>query len=272
MPSQKSRETRTRGDHGADSRRAAPPQACKKVEPVRKKKFQLLCNLVQRFAPPGKWLDIGCGTGALVEAAMELGVEIEGIEPMSDRRELAGMLTGATIYGRQLELMDFAPGSFAAVTLTDVFSHLYSPADTLSRIHHILQPGGILLLYTSEIGAGVARHHNYSWNLGDHRYYLGDQTIERYARKTGFEVVCREKKWAPDMLYSHDSLLTNGRSKLRNVIKKSCAYTPGVLPVLRWYMLKIRNKNNPHYVSTLVLKKEHVKASPVGESLQSSGG
>jgi hypothetical protein len=136
----------------------------------------------------------------------------------------------------------------------------------------VVQPCDMLLPYTSEIGASVAGHHNYSWNLGDHRYYLGDQTIERYARKIGFEVVYREKKWAPDVLYSRDSLLTNGRSKLRNVIKRSCAYTPGVLPVLRWYMLKIRNKNNPHYVSTSVLKKEHVKASPVGESLQSSGG
>jgi SAM-dependent methyltransferase len=210
MPSQKSQETGMKGNHGADSRCAAPPQACNKVEPIRKKKFQLLCNLVQRLAPPGKWLDIGCGTGVLIAAAVEFGVEIEGIEPMSGRRKLAEKLTGAIIHGRQLELMDFAPGSFAAVTLTDVFSHLSSPADTLSHIHHILQPGGILLLYTSEIGPGVAKRHNHSWNLGDHRYYLGDHTIERYAQKTGFEVIYREKKWAPDVLYSRHTLLTKG--------------------------------------------------------------
>jgi hypothetical protein len=186
---------------------------------------------------------------------MESGIEMEGIEPISDRRELARTLTGAKIHDRQIELLDLPTASFAAVTLTDVFSHLLSPASTLSCIHGILQAEGVLLLHTSEIGAGVMKHHNYSWDLGDHRYYLGDRTIERYALKTGFELIYREEIWAPDLLYSRDNLLIKGRSILRNMIKTSCVYTPGVLPILRLYMLKIKNKNNPHYVSTLLLKK-----------------
>jgi len=168
---------------------------------------------------------------------------------------MARVLTGATIHDQSSEFLDFAPASFAAVTLTDVFSHLSSPAAALSCIHRILQPNGILLLYTSEIGAGVARHHNYSWYLGDHRYYLGDHTIERYADRIGFDVVYREKRWAPDLFYSRDNFLMKGRSMLRNIIKKSCVYTPGVLHILRWYMLKIRNKNNPCFISTIILKK-----------------
>ena len=255
MPPQKSRATEVKGNHFTDSRHTTHASECKEAELSRKEKFQHLCTLLQKLAPPGKWIDIGCGTGSLIAVALELDIEIEGVEPMSDRRGLAGKLTGATIHGRQIELLDFAPASFAAVTLTDVFSHLTSPAATLSCIHRILQPSGVLLLYTSEIGTGVNKHHNYSWNLGDHRYYLGDHTIERYACNIGFRVIHREKKWAPDLLYSRDNLLAKGRSTLRNIIKKSCVYTPGVLHILRWYMLKIRNKNNPHYVSTLLLKK-----------------
>jgi len=253
---QKSRSAKIKGCDSANNRKSTHLKTCKEAELSRRQKFRFFCELVRKSAPPGKWLDIGCGTGALIEAAMELGIEIEGVEPISDRRELAGMLTGAKIHDRQIEQLNLPSAFFAAVTLTDVFSHLLSPAITLSCIHRILQPGGILLIHTSEIGAGVLKHHNYSWDLGDHRYYLGEHTIERYADNIGFEVIYREKKWAPELLYSRENLLTTGRSTLRNVIKKACVYTPGVLKILRWYMLKIHNRNNPHYVSTLLLKKK----------------
>ncbi len=255
MPSPNSLAKGMKVGLSADGPHVARAQVCNKAELHRTKKFKHFCSLIRKLAPPGKWLDIGCGTGTLIMVAMASDIEIEGIEPISDRRELAGRLTGAVIHDRQIEFLDLMPASFAAVTLTDVFSHLLSPAATLSCVHRILQPGGILLLHTSEIGAGVMKHHNYSWNLGDHRYFLGDRTIEQYADRLGFELVYREQAWAPDALYSRDNLLTPGRSTLRNMIKTSCVYTPGVLPILRWYMLKIRNRDNPHYVSTLLLKK-----------------
>jgi SAM-dependent methyltransferase len=255
VPPQKSQSMEMKGDHFANNRKATHLKAFREAELSRRKKFQFFCELVQKSAPPGKWLDIGCGAGTLIEVAMELSIDIEGVEPVPDRRELTSRLTGAVIHDRQIELLDIKPASLAAVTLTYVFSHLFSPMAAFSNIHRILQPGGIRLLYTSEIGACVAKHHHYSWDLGDHRYFLGEHTIERYADKIGFELVYREKAWAPDLLYSRDNLLTPGRSILRNMIKTSCVYTPGVLPILRWYMLKIKNRNNPHYVSTLLLKK-----------------
>jgi 2-polyprenyl-3-methyl-5-hydroxy-6-metoxy-1,4-benzoquinol methylase len=155
MPSQKSRATEMKANLWHEA------------ELSNKRKFQRFCSLIRKSAPPGKWLDVGCGTGTLIAVAMESGIEIEGVEPISDRRELARMLTGATIHDRRIELLGLPSASFAAVTLTDVFSHLLSPAATLSCVHNILQPSGILLLHTSEIGAGVMKHHHYSWNLGD---------------------------------------------------------------------------------------------------------
>lgn len=167
-----------------------------------RRNFQHLVEIAQKFAPSGKWLDVGCGTGTLITVAQESNIEIEGIEPTPDRKELAHKVTDATLYGSPIEELNLAPDSFAVVTLTDVFSHLISPARTFSCIHRVLRTGGILLLYTGEIGAGVAKHHNYSWDLGDHLYFLGEHTIEQYAVNLGFELVYREKKWGPDLLYS----------------------------------------------------------------------
>lgn len=75
MPPKKNRAS-------ADAQHASPTRARKNVEISLKAKFRHLCSLVQKSAPPGKWLDIGCGHGALIVAAMELGIEIEGVEPM----------------------------------------------------------------------------------------------------------------------------------------------------------------------------------------------
>jgi len=227
----------------------------RKSEVCRLEDFQHFYNLLKQLAPPGKWLDIGCGTGTFIETVQKLGIEIEGVELIPGRKQLAVEITKTKIHDRPIELLDLPADSFSVVTMINVFSHLTSPAATLSYIHRILQQSGVLLLYTSEIGAGVNKHHNHSWNLGDHRFYLGEHTIERYAERIGFEVFYREKRWAPGLLYSRENLLVKGRSTLRNIIKKSCVYTPGVLQVMRWYMLKIRNKNNPNYVSTLLLRR-----------------
>jgi hypothetical protein len=98
-------------------------------------------------------------------------------------------------------------------------------------------------------------HHQFLWELGDHLYFLGDHTIERYAGKLGFELVHREAIWSPAVLYRRERFKTKGRSALRNFVKGACLYTPGVFPILRWYMLNRYHAGNPCYESTLVLKK-----------------
>ncbi|MBU0617736.1 MAG: class I SAM-dependent methyltransferase [Planctomycetes bacterium] len=217
--------------------------------------FQGYLDLVQRFAPPGKMLDIGCGTGTAIRAARQCGIEAEGIELTSDRLELARKLTGATIHDQPIEKLGLAPGSFAAITLFDVFSHLASPTEAFSHMHRALCPDGIVLLRTGEFGAGLRKHHNYLWDLGDHLYFLGDHTIKRYAEKTDFELIYRETAWRPALIYTRDRFKRKGRSALRNFLKSVCVYTPGVFPLMRSYMLKKKHVGNPCYHSTLVLRK-----------------
>lgn len=259
MPTQEIRMTELEKSCFGKNQHVCSAELHRDAEVRNKNKFEHFIELAQKFAPPGKWLDMGCGTGSFITTAQKSNIEIEGIEPTPDRRELALKFTGAKIFDKPIEELDIAPNSFSVVTLTNVFSHLTSPTKTLSCIHSVLRTGGILLLNTSEIGAGVAKHHNHSWGLGDHLYFLGEHTIERYAENIGFEVIHREKRWGPDSLYTRETFIRKGRSKLRNIIKKTCVYTPGVLPVLRWYMLKTRHKDNPNYISTLLLKKTSQK-------------
>jgi SAM-dependent methyltransferase len=224
-------------------------------ERMREESFQSYFDVANRFAPRGKWLDVGCGTGTLIRIAKTFGIEVEGIELTPDRRTLVRRLTGATVYERPIEALDLPPQSFSAVTLINVFSHLVSPSVTFSHVHRALCSGGILLIHTSEIGAGVGKHHMFSWELGDHLHFLGENTIEQYASKINFALIYRTKIWQPSLIYTRQRFKVRGRSKLRNFAKSVCVYTPFVFPALRWYMLKKKHLGNPVFDSTLVLKK-----------------
>jgi SAM-dependent methyltransferase len=212
--------------------------------------------VAHRFAPAGKWMDIGCGTGTFMTLVRARGIDAEGIELTRERREIALRQTGGPIHGAPLEALDLPPRSFAAVTLLNVFSHLTSPTETLTHIRRVLVPDGVILLRTGEIGPNVLKRHAYSWDLGDHLYFLGEHTAERYAAKLGLALVHRERAWVPATVYTRDRFMLRGRSRLRNAIKETIARVPGALPTLRWYMLRLRDAGNPMYDSTLVLRKQ----------------
>lgn len=256
MPRREQRMTEIEAGHFAGTRVVTGAKVHRGDENRRLGQFRRYIEQVRNAAPKGKWLEIGCGTGSLISMARsEFGIDASGIELSADRRQAARKLTGATIYGEPLEHLHLTEGSFAAVMLVTVFSHLTSPAETLTEIRRILRPGGILLLVTGEIGPGVRKKHAFSWDLGDHLYFLGIGTVERYAETAGFEIVEREQVWQPSALYTRERFKVRGRSKVRDLIKLACAYTPGVLPLLRWYMLTRKHAGNPIYTSTLVLRK-----------------
>lgn len=223
-------------------------------EQMRESEFQSYIEQIRRYAPPGKWLDLGCGAGTLIRLAREQGIAIEGIELTRDRLELARRHSGAKIHHKPLDELQFPSNSFAAMMAINVFSHLRSPTETLAEMRRVLCPGGILLLVTGEIGRGVRKHHHYSWCFGEELFFLGENTIERYGQKLGFEVVERTRRWLPDLHYSKDWFRLKGRSRLRNLAKTAFLYTPGALPALRACVFRIQ-RDNPIYSSTLVLRK-----------------
>lgn len=224
-------------------------------EQLRHNEFQKYLDALLRFAPPGKWLDIGCGTGTLIRLAQQRGLSVEGIELTQQRASIARRVTGAVIHELPLEQLSLPRAAFSAVTTVNLFSHLRHPSQTLAAIGRVLRPGGILLLVTSEIGPGLKQMHNFHWALGEHLYFLGEATIEQYAQRLGFQVVSRERVWLPDEVYSREWFRLKGRSAIRNAAKKIILYTPGALPVLRRLVFNTRQKDNPVYSSTLILQK-----------------
>jgi SAM-dependent methyltransferase len=225
-----------------------------KNEMFRRSEFESYIQTVSKFAPVGKWLEMGCGTGMLIKLATDRGKPIEGIELTASRAVLARQFSQATIHEKPIEDLNLPNESVAAVIAINVFSHLRAPSKTLAEVMRVLVPNGVLLLVTGEIGPGLRKEHNFRWPLGEELYYLGDNSIDAYGKKLGFTLVERSRYWLPDVMFGKQSFRAPGGSRLRNIAKRCILYIPGCLPVLRSYIFH-KQRDNPAYSSTLVLKK-----------------
>ena len=93
-----------------------------------------------------RYLDVGCSTGFVVEAARDAGWDAIGIDLNPSAIEF-GRSRGLDLRTVALEDAGFAPGTFDAVSLFDVLEHLLDPRRTLRACADLLAPGGILFLY-----------------------------------------------------------------------------------------------------------------------------
>ena len=93
-----------------------------------------------------RYLDVGCSTGFVVEAARDKGWEAIGIDLNPSAVEF-GRSRGLDLRTVALEDAGFLSGSFDAVSLFDVLEHLLDPRRTLRQCADLLAPGGILFLY-----------------------------------------------------------------------------------------------------------------------------
>ncbi len=246
MPSHETRMTELEDGHFGGGQRVLDARRQRTSERIQAARFQSYVDVARAYSPEGRWLDIGCGAGGLLALARTAGYEVEGIELTRDRREEAQRVSGSRIHAAPVEDIGFAGNTFDVVSLIDVFSHLTSPGRTLSELARILRPGGIVLCVTGELGRGVQRRHMFSWNLGDHLYFLGQGTMASYATKTNLSLIAREVTWLPSTLYTRERFLVRGCSNRRNMLKYLIARTPLALPLLRKIMLHREAGNDIH--------------------------
>jgi SAM-dependent methyltransferase len=138
---------------------------------------------------PGRSLDVGCSTGALLVEARSRGWTVNGIE----------MGHASTTHARGLGL-DIHRGSLYdapppaqpldAVAFLEVIEHVESPREALRRLAGWIRPGGLLLLSTPNYDALYRRWFGAGWwvvNCEDEHIMLFDpRTLQAALKAAGF--------------------------------------------------------------------------------------
>jgi 2-polyprenyl-3-methyl-5-hydroxy-6-metoxy-1,4-benzoquinol methylase len=92
------------------------------------------------------YLDVGCSTGFVVEAARDRGWRAVGIDLNSSAVGF-GRARGLDLRVASLEDAGFELASFDAISLFDVLEHLLHPIASLTACLELLRPGGVVYLY-----------------------------------------------------------------------------------------------------------------------------
>jgi SAM-dependent methyltransferase len=121
-------------------------------------------KLLEVISPNGqnrRLLDIGAGSGMLVEQALKLGYRAEGVEPSGWLQQCAQKL-GLQVH-RGIFPNPATPGPYEIVTLVDVIEHVPNPVELLEEIGKILTEDGVVLIVTPDAGSLIARMLGWRW-------------------------------------------------------------------------------------------------------------
>lgn len=110
----------------------------------------------------GSILEVGCGSGALIEKLKRWGWKVEGIDV--DAKAVAN----ASAKGLNVSVGDviskkYPPASFDAVISSHVLEHLHNPKDVLSECLRILKPNGLIVVVTPNASSWGHKRFGAAW-------------------------------------------------------------------------------------------------------------
>jgi 2-polyprenyl-3-methyl-5-hydroxy-6-metoxy-1,4-benzoquinol methylase len=162
----------------------------------------------------GRLLEIGCGGGLLVRAAIARGWQVWGTEISPSCVALLQPLLGARLYQGTVVEAPFERDSFDAVAMIEVIEHLVDPLPYLVAVRRLLRPGGRLFLTTPNAVGAAGRVLGTRWRAytGEHLNYFDRHSIAVLLERAGFA--------APDVTTSNVDLLSFARSMWPQLINR----------------------------------------------------
>jgi len=108
-------------------------------------------TLIRLGLEPGEsLLDVGCGTGVLLEAlsASVPDAKLWGADPSPEMLEVARSRLGeaARLTQSQAEILSFSDRAFDVVVSTNAFHHFRNPRGALEEMARVLRPNGRLVI------------------------------------------------------------------------------------------------------------------------------
>jgi ubiquinone/menaquinone biosynthesis C-methylase UbiE len=151
--------------------------------------------LAARLPHTGRILEIGCGTGGLLAAALRSGRAIAGVDIAARwlvvaRRRLADRGLAAPLVAAAAERLPWPDASFDTIVADSLLEHLDDPARALAEWVRVLRPGGRLVVWSPNRFTLTTDPHTGLWGIG----WLPRAWVPAYLRLRGRPV------WPPRTL------------------------------------------------------------------------
>jgi SAM-dependent methyltransferase len=173
-----------------------------------------LADRASRFVGgKGRMLELGCGRGELLVAALREGWTVRGVE-MTEAFAAASVAKGLEIEESRVETCRSLEEHWDTIVLAAVLEHLYEPRACLARVFDALVPGGVAFIDVpnecslwSRAGNAYMRARGRPWavNLSPtfppyHVVGFCPRSLRFLANAIGFEVVeLRTHRWRNEL-------------------------------------------------------------------------
>lgn len=149
-------------------------------------------ELVRRYRPRGRLLEIGSAAGFFLAAARAAGYDVLGVEPSAQVARRSATRFGIEVRPLTIEDAEIEGGAFDVVCAWHVLEHLPKPQPVLERLERALGSGGYLILEVPNIRSARAQRERERWRPLDLRHHVAQYTpgaLDALLRRTGFAVV-----------------------------------------------------------------------------------
>jgi 2-polyprenyl-3-methyl-5-hydroxy-6-metoxy-1,4-benzoquinol methylase len=120
-----------------------------------------IITTIKKQKSDGRLLDIGAGSGILVQAAQEMGFSAQGVEPSEWLQKKATELNLPVELGTFPN--DACNGPYDVITIIDVIEHVNNPLTLLQEAYKVLKKDGIIVVITPDVGSIAAKLLQYKW-------------------------------------------------------------------------------------------------------------
>jgi 2-polyprenyl-3-methyl-5-hydroxy-6-metoxy-1,4-benzoquinol methylase len=148
-------------------------------------------SLIKKLVPNGRLLDIGCGTGEVLNYFKKKKWEVKGIEPSRSARDFAIQKYGLDIEDES-GLKKLQKDSFDIISMWHVLEHVSDLHERIHIIYDLLKPSGYLIIALPNLNSWDAEYYKKYWAAFDvprHLSHFSERTLKKLVIGHGFKYV-----------------------------------------------------------------------------------
>jgi 2-polyprenyl-3-methyl-5-hydroxy-6-metoxy-1,4-benzoquinol methylase len=156
-------------------------------------------GLVKKYSgvSNGNILDVGCGTGAFLNAMKRKGWSVEGLEPDPKAAELSEKLYGISTQHPEY-LFRKEAGSYNAITMWHVLEHVHQLHHYIAELKMLIKDGGVIIIAVPNYTSYDAQHYKMHWAAYDvprHLYHFSPASMQTLVQQYGLKIKAIKPMW-----------------------------------------------------------------------------
>lgn len=150
-------------------------------------------RFINQYKSSGNWLDVGCGTGRLLqEAQLWDQWKLFGLEPISRLAEYTKTKLNIPTYPISFEDFQEDGTRFDIITMWDVLEHLPSPASGIRKVTRLLNQDGYFIFTIPNLNSIWRKIFKQSWigyELPRHFYLYPPGVLNQMLEESGLQII-----------------------------------------------------------------------------------